>query len=324
MNIDLIQHHFTETQINVLDHGFVRLVDSMPRLVEIPDEETVHPNVLHKQAASTPSGIPITAEYAITQAARVSYGAGTKTVNEDRGLIRYLLRHMHTTPFEMVEFKFHCKMPIFVARQWIRHRTANVNEISGRYSVLPNEFYIPTSDGVRQQSTKNKQCSEGQVENQLDAQEFVSTLDKTCSDAYAQYEKALESGVGREQARMLLPQNLYTAWYWKIDLHNLLHFLKLRCDAHAQYEIRVFADAMLKLITPLVPWTIEAWNDFDPYRGAVKLSRLEWEKVKDFIKLLRSEDAITVDHQGFTLPLGSGNKREDEEWLAKLTKMLEQ
>jgi thymidylate synthase (FAD) len=297
MNIDLIEHNYGEdAKIDVLDHGFTRLVDCMPRLCE-------------KQ-----EGQPLTAEFAITQAARVSYGAGTKTVSEDRGLIRYLLRHMHTTPFEMVEFKFHCAMPIFVARQWIRHRTASVNEMSGRYSILPNQFYIPTAEGVRKQSTKNKQCSEGQVEDTTDAQAFVTKLDETCSQAYSDYEKAIEAGVGREQARMLLPQNLYTAWYWKIDTHNLLHFLKLRCDAHAQYEIRVFADAMLKLITPIIPWTIEAWNDYDPYRGAVKFSRLEMDKMKEIVNFTHADGKISATN----FALNSGNKREDEEWTNKL------
>lgn len=322
-SIDLIQHHLGGSvhQISVLDHGFVRLVDLMPRLVELPPDAVL----ANPSDNMTVDGIPITAEFAITQAARVSYGSGTKTVNEDRGLIRYLLRHMHTTPFEMIEWKFHCKMPIFVARQWIRHRTANVNEMSGRYSILPNEFYIPTADGVRQQSTKNKQCSEGELGSELDAQAFATKLDETCAAAYAEYEKALDAGVGREQARMLLPQNLYTAWYWKIDLHNLFHFLKLRCDAHAQYEIRVFADAMLKLITPFVPWSVEAWNDYDPYRGAEKFSRLEFAKLREILQAYKNGDEVFVDENGNVdlsqFPLESGNKREDAEWLEKLKKL---
>ncbi len=305
-NIDLIEHHLGgNTKIDCLDHGFVRLVDLMPRLVEVQD------------------GQPTTAEFAITQAARVSYGDGTKSVNEDRGLIRYLLRHMHTTPFEMIEWKFHCAMPIFTSRQWIRHRTANVNEMSGRYSILPNKFYVPTPEGVRKQSTKNKQCSEGQVDDMTDAEAFVSKLDQTCVAAYSEYEKAIENGIGREQARMLLPQNLYTEWYWKIDQHNLFHFLKLRCDAHAQYEIRVFADAILKLITPFVPWSVEAWNDFDPYRGAVKLSRLEWNKLKEIVREYCVNQALTPMSENDPFKeLNSSNKREDEEWLKKLTTLL--
>lgn len=291
--IDLIQHHFGNTSPTekCLDHGFVRLVDVMPRMVE-PEE-----------------GKPLTADFAICQAARVSYQIGTKSVNEDRGLIRYLMRHQHTTPFEMIEFKFHCSMPVFVARQWIRHRTANVNEMSGRYSVLPDKFYLPEPEQIRAQSKTNKQMTEGQIAEE-DATNFATGLSMLCDQAYDAYEKALENGVGREQARMLLPVNLYTEWYWKIDLHNLLHFLKLRCDAHAQYEIRVFGDAMLKLVEPLVPWTIEAWNDFNPYRGAVTFSRLEFAKLKDYIHDIQ-------DGQG----LNSGNKREDAEWLEKLKKL---
>jgi len=294
--IDIIQkvHGTISPSEAVLDHGEVRLVDCMPRLC--PEDQTC--------------------EFAVVQSARVSYGDGTKTVNEDRGLIRYLLRHMHTTPFEMMEFKFHCKMPIFVARQWIRTRTANVNEMSGRYSILPNEFYIPTPDGVRKQSTRNKQCSDGQIDDETDSASFVSKLEEICANAYSEYEKALEAGVGREQARMLLPQNLYTDWFWKIDAHNLLHFLKLRCDAHAQYEIRVYAEAMLKLVTPLMPYTIEAWNDYDPYRGAVKYSRLENEKLKECIAKLKG-----IEELDFKIPLNSGNKREDEEWMIKLDRL---
>ena len=258
-----------------------------------------------------------TADHAITQAARVSYGAGTKSINEDRGLIRYLMRHQHTTPFEMVEMKFHCAMPLFVARQWIRHRTANVNEMSGRYSVIPDKFYIPSTAEVRQQSSKNKQVSEGSLNDQTYAEEFVKELNEMCNGSYEQYEKALERGVGREQARMILPVNIYTEWYWKIDLHNLLHFLKLRCDAHAQYEIRVFGDAMLELVAPLVPWTIEAWNDFNPYRGAVTFSRLEMERLNGLIWTLRSKEGRPED----AYQLNSGNKREDAEWQTKLKKL---
>lgn len=293
MLVDVIEkaHGTVAPEEKLLDHGELRLIDVMPRMV--PDGQTC--------------------EFAIVQAARVSYGDGTKTPSEDRGLIRYLMAHSHTTPSEMVEFKFHCTMPIFVARQWIRHRTANVNELSGRYSVLPNKFYIPTVDGVRKQSTKNKQCSEGQVDDETDAAAFVANLDDTCIKAYDEYEKALERGIGREQARMLLPANLYTSWYWKIDLHNLLHFLKLRCDAHAQHEIRVYADAMLNMITPLVPYTIEAWNDFNPYRGAVLFSRLEFEKLKQLFSHFGGEE----EYRDVKLPLESGNKREDEAWMVK-------
>lgn len=274
--------------ITCLDKGFVTLVDSMPRLV--PDA---------------------TADFAIVQAARVSYGDGTKTVNEDKGLIRYLMRHQHTTPFEMVEFKFHCKMPIFVARQWIRHRTANVNELSARYSVVKDDFYLPDTDNIRKQSKSNKQGGDQQID-QFTAQEFLAYLDELADSTYAKYLDAIEKGVTREQARMALPVNLYTEWYWKIDLHNLLHFLGLRCDSHAQYEIRVFADAMLDLIRPIVPVAIDAWEDYHHMRGAIKLTRLEIES------LLGAISAIPE----FTVPaLKSDNKREQAEWVEKAAKL---
>ena len=271
-------------QINCLDKGFVKLVDAMPRLV--------------------PS---TTADYAIVQAARVSYGDGTKSVSEDRGLIRYLLRHTHTTPFEMVEFKFHCKMPIFVARQWIRHRTANVNEYSGRYSVMKDEFYIPDLDNIRQQSKTNKQGGDQQMST-MDAQGFLDVLNETCDKAYATYQEYIEKGVAREQSRMILPVNNYTEWYWKIDLHNLFHFLGLRCDKHAQMEIRVFADAMLKLIEPIVPVAVEAWNDYHDHRGAIKLTRLEIEALQRY---------VGWNVEGHAPPLESDNSREQAEWAEK-------
>jgi thymidylate synthase (FAD) len=278
-----VLNNLQNKSIQCLDHGHVTLIDTMPRLV--PDSQK-------------------TADYAIVQAARVSYGDGTKSLNEDRGLIRYLMRHVHTTPFEMIEFKFHCKMPVFIARQWIRHRTANVNEYSGRYSIMKDEFYKPSLDNVRQQSKTNKQGSEGCIEN-LDAANFLSQLDGICSKAYECYEKGLESGVAREQSRMILPLNLYTEWYWKIDLHNLFHFLSLRCDSHAQWEIRVFADAMLNLISPIVPWAVEAWEDYHDHRGGKKLTRLEIEAIK------KSLEGKVVSQ------LNSENKREQLEWKEK-------
>ena len=271
-------------QINCLDKGFVKLVDAMPRLVP-----------------------GTTADYAIVQAARVSYGDGTKSVSEDRGLIRYLLRHTHTTPFEMVEFKFHCKMPIFVARQWIRHRTANVNEYSGRYSVMKDEFYIPDLDNIRQQSKTNKQGGDQQMST-MDAQGFLDVLNETCDKAYATYQEYIEKGVAREQSRMILPVNNYTEWYWKIDLHNLFHFLGLRCDKHAQMEIRVFADAMLKLIEPIVPVAVEAWNDYHDHHGAIKLTRLEIEALQRY---------VGWNVEGHAPPLESDNSREQAEWAEK-------
>src|SRR5437868_5342618 len=220
-------------ETKVLDHGFVALIDAMPRLV--PEGQT--------------------ADSAIVQAARVSYGQGTKQVSEDRGLIRYLLRHRHTTPFEMVELKFHVCLPIFVARQWIRHRTANVNEYSGRYSVMDREFYLPEPQQLAAQSRSNRQ-GRGEVLTGEEAARVLHLLKTDAEQAYAHYEEMLNEneagdvlnpekpGLARELARMNLTLNYYTQWYWKIDLHNLMHFIALRADAHAQYEIRVYAEIM--------------------------------------------------------------------------------
>lgn len=276
-----VLNNISNLNISCLDKGHVRLVDTMPRLVP---EETK------------------TSDFAIVQAARVSYGDGTKTVNEDRGLIRYLMRHSHTTPFEMVEFKFHCKMPIFVARQWIRHRTASVNELSGRYSILKDEFHIPSSEDIRQQSNTNKQGGIDRIDVKT-ADDFLHSINNQSEQAYHLYSSALSQGVTREQARMILSLNLYTEWYWKIDLHNLLHFLALRCHHHSQHEIQVFANAMLSLINPIVPITIEAWNDYHPMREAIKLSRLEIDAIKNNSRL------------------NSDNKREQSEWEEKARKL---
>lgn len=273
----------SEKTIKCLDKGHVTILDVMPRLV--PDDRK-------------------TADYAIVQAARVSYGDGTKTVNEDRGLIRYLLRHKHTTPFEMIEFKFSVKLPIFIARQMVRHRTANLNEYSGRYSMMKDEFYKPEIENVRQQSSVNKQGGSGSI-NETDASGFIEKIDFICNQSYEEYEKAIQNGVAREQARMLLPVNLYTEWYWKVDLHNLLHFLALRCDAHAQWEIRVFANAMLELIKPIVPWAVEAWEDYHEHRGAIRLTKLEVDA------MVSSLGGISVNS------LKTDNKREQEEWKTK-------
>jgi thymidylate synthase (FAD) len=271
-------------EFKVLDHGFVALVDAMPRLV--------------------PEGH--TADQAIVQAARVSYGAGTKQINEDRGLIRYLLRHRHTTPFEMVEFKFHIAMPIFIARQWIRHRTANVNEYSARYSIVKDRFYKPSLESVRKQSASNRQGGE-QTFNVSDeqqiktAQDFLGFLDHV-ETLYGKYLSLTEQGVSRELARMGLPVNVYTEWYWKCDLHNILRFISLRLDSHAQLEIRAYAQAMLDLIEPIVPHTIEAWKDYE--FNALHLSALEIQAIRD----LRSGGSGT---------LNTSNKREQAEWDAK-------
>ncbi len=272
-----------QKQIDCLDKGFVKLIDVMPRI--IPDGGTC--------------------DYAIAQMARVSYGAGTKTVNEDKGLIRYLMRHSHTSPFEGIELKLHVKLPIFVARQMIRHRTCSLNEISGRYSIMKDEFYIPSPDNIRKQSTTNKQGGDEPIDLEL-AKEYSEQIELMCDDSYKKYIEMLDAGVSREQARMLLPLNLYTEWYWKQDLHNLLHFLALRADSHAQQEIRVYAEAIIQLITPLVPWTIEAWNDYHPMRGALKLTRLEKEA-------LYNSD---ICHDN-VLDIDSKNSREKQEWNEK-------
>lgn len=217
----------------------------------------------------------------IVQAARVSYGKGTKSVNEDRGLIRYLMRHLHTTPFEMVELKFHCKLPIFVARQWIRHRTANVNEYSGRYSVMKDEFYLPDPEAIHFQSKQNKQGrAEEDVPPEL-RQKVLDILVNAQRQTYAEYEQILESDIARELARINLPVSLYTEWYWKIDLHNLFHFLRLRMDDHAQFEIRVYARAMAEITKKISPMAWEAFEDYILH--SERFSRLELALLADQI-----------------------------------------
>jgi thymidylate synthase (FAD) len=227
----------------VLDHGFVRVVDYMGD------------------------------DGAIVQAARVSYGRGTRRVSEDKGLINYLMRHRHTTPFEMCEIKYHVKLPIFVARQWIRHRTANVNEYSARYSILENEFYIPTPDKLAAQATTNRQGRGAVLEGEA-AQRVLDLLRGEAERSYAGYAALLNEddagapidperpGLARELARMNLSLNVYTQWYWKTDLHNLLHFLSLRADPHAQYEIRAYADAMLETVQRWVPLACAAFVEY--------------------------------------------------------------
>jgi thymidylate synthase (FAD) len=260
-------------EIKVHDHGLVALVDVMPRFAPVGK----------------------TADFAIVQAARVSYGQGTKQVSEDRGLVRYLARHRHTTPFEMVEFKFHHVMPIFVARQWIRHRTANVNEYSARYSVVPDRFYRPTVENIRKQAATNRQGGTEPID-EATAQEFLDYLDET-ERHYAQYERLMEKGVARELARIGLPVSVYTEWYWKCDLHNVLHFLSLRMDPHAQQEIRDYAHAMFALIQPIVPIAAEAFLDYN--FDAIRLTRLEVEAIRS------------------GRPLATENNRERAEWEAK-------
>lgn len=219
--------------VPVLDHGFVRVVDYMGD------------------------------DGAIVQAARVSYGRGTKAARDDRGLIRYLMRHWHSTPFEMCEIKLHVKLPIFVARQWIRHRTANVNEISARYSILDREFYVPAPEHLAAQSAVNRQGRGAVLEGETAAHALALLRDEAVR-AFDAYDTLLaeEVGVARELARMALPLSTYTQWYWKTDLHNLLHFLRLRADPHAQYEIRAYAEAIGALVAAWVPHSWEAFCDY--------------------------------------------------------------
>lgn len=256
------QHLYTAHQ--VLDHGLIRVIDYMGN------------------------------DSAITQAARVSYGKGTKAVTNDEGLIRYLMRHWHSTPFEMCEVKFHVKLPVFVARQWIRHRTANVNEYSARYSILDREFYIPEPDHLNAQSEVNNQ-GRGEVLQGTEAARVLEILKADSGRAYDHYETMMsqdgQQGLARELARMNLPSNIYTQWYWKVDLHNLFHFLRLRADVHAQYEIRVYAEAMCKIVADWVP---AAYNAFEDYRlGGAQFSQ---KGVKALRRMLRGEqlDAETA------------------------------
>jgi len=263
------------TAVPLLDHGFVRVIDYMGD------------------------------DAAIVQAARVSYGKGTKKLRQDRGLIRYLMRHRHTTPLEMAELKLHVKLPIFVARQWIRHRTANVNEYSARYSVLDREFYLPAPEDLAVQSASNRQ-GRGEVLTAEQAAEVLAILRRDATQAYDTYESLMEDhSLARELARMDLTLNYYTQWYWKIDLHNLLHFLSLRMDHHAQYEIRVYADAIADFVKDWVPFTWEAFSD---YRlGGRSVSRQGVDVVR---RLIRGEE-VTPESSG----LSGREWRELMEWV---------
>jgi len=243
------------TAYPVLDHGFVRVIDYMGD------------------------------DAAICQAARVSYGKGTKSVSNDAGLIRYLMRHWHSTPFEMCEIKLHVKLPVFVARQWIRHRTANVNEYSARYSILDREFYIPAPEHVAAQSTVNNQGRGATLEGE-EAAKVLEILKADSARAYDNYEAMIsqdgQQGLARELARMNLPANIYTQWYWKVDLHNLFHFLRLRADAHAQYEIRVYAEEICKVVADWVP---AAYQAFEDYRmGGATLSATALDCIRRMVK----------------------------------------
>ena len=246
----------------VLDSGFIRVIDYMGD------------------------------DSAIVQSARVSYGEGTKKVSNDKGLIRYLMKNWHTTPFEMCEIKFHIKLPIFIARQWIRHRTANVNEYSARYSILDKEFYIPRPEHMSSQSSTNKQ-GRGTNLSKKDTEKFIKILKDDADRNYKHYENMLnenqsgeiinddKEGLSRELARINLTLNTYTQWYWKIDLHNLLHFLYLREDTHAQYEIQAYAEIILnKIVKRWVPHTYSAFKEFQLERYNLSKTAIEVIKKK--------------------------------------------
>jgi thymidylate synthase (FAD) len=247
----------------VLDHGFVSLVDYMGS-----DED-------------------------VERAARVSYGYGTRKLSATRGLIRYLRRHRHSTPLEMVEFKFHCAMPMFIARQWIRHRTASVNEYSGRYSLMPLLFYRPDLENFALQSRSNRQ-GRGDAAPREIWEEAVARWDRLRADASGAYSWMLEEDVARELARIDLPLSTYTQWYWKIDLHNLLHFLSLRADPHAQWEIREFAIVMAGIVKRVAPLSFEAWLDYD--LGGSPMSRGELEALRSLLEA--SDDGGVRVRQG--------------------------
>ena len=267
------------TAYPVLDHGFVRVIDYMGD------------------------------DAAICQAARVSYGKGTKSVQNDEGLIRYLMRHWHSTPFEMCELKLHVKLPVFVARQWIRHRTANVNEYSARYSILDREFYIPAPDKVAAQSVVNNQ-GRGEVLTGAEAAQVLEILKADSTRAYDNYEAMIsqegQQGLARELARMNLPANIYTQWYWKVDLHNLFHFLRLRADAHAQYEIRVYADEMCKLVADWVPFAYRAFEDYRMGGATLSATAL------DCVRRMVAGEQVTQESSG----MSKGEWREFEAMLS--------
>jgi len=250
--------------IPVLDHGYIMLVDCMG------DDD------------------------AIIQAARVSYALGTTKTKDDRGLLRYLLRAQHTSPLEQARIKLEVKLPIFVERQWVRHRMASLNEMSARYSILPNEFYFPEPASVQAQSTTNKQGREQALPDAA-VTAYLQDLRQTCADAYTAYGRALDSGVARELARCLLPVNVYTAKVWTMDLHNLLHFLSLRMDKHAQWEIRQYANAIAEILKVWVPNVWEAFEDYDFRRSAVLFSRMEVQGLREAIRRHLVEQASSVD-----------------------------
>ncbi len=270
-----------EKEFRVLDKGFVRLIDFMGN------------------------------DAAIVQAARVSYGKGTKSVSEDRSLIRYLMRNKHTSPFEMVEFKFHVKLPIFVARQWIRHRTANVNEYSGRYSEMKDDFYIPELSQIRPQSISNKQGRAEEPFSTEKSEAIKNQIAEFQNKSFGEYNTLLDDGLARELARINLPVSNYTEWYWKIDLHNLFHFLRLRLDHHAQYEIRVYAEQIAEIVKMIVPLAYSAFEDY--VLNSVSFSGAEIET----LKLMLQDYELTKENLEKTGIKG----REFDEFIEKINKI---
>lgn len=267
--------------IEVLDHGFVYLVDYMGD------------------------------DLSIEQAARTSYGPGTTSASSSTGLIRYLMRHRHTSPIEMVELKFHVKMPIFIARQWMRHRTASVNELSGRYSVLPSEFYVPEVNAVNKQSAMNNQ-GRGELLAQDNAAEIRRVMKLETESAYDHYEWMIdEHDLARESARAILPVSVYTEFYWKIDMHNLLHFLNLRLDSHAQFEIREYAKAIEQIVADGWPVTYQAFVDY--VKDSVTFSGPELTALKTLLNNQMAESSTAASHL---------SKREATEFSSKIDKTL--
>ena len=277
-------------EITVAPAGFVRLVDTMPTAT----------------AEST------NLDSAVVQAARISTGQGTKDPVADKSLIRYLMRNKHTSPFEMVEFKFHLKMPIFVARQWMRHRMASINEYSGRYAEVPDDCWLPDPYDIRMQSSVNKQSSDPITTYSEDAGEFSTHFKNIYDKSYKAYAKAVDRGLAREQARTILPQAMYTEFYWKIDLHNLLHFVKLRADKHAQLEIQEYAKAVYSLVKPLVPACCEAFEDYTV--NSVTLSKAEIEAIRIALKACPVSSKLILESS----KLGKTEALEFERKLNKL------
>jgi thymidylate synthase (FAD) len=272
-----------DKEFPVLDKGFVRLVDYLG------------------------------GDQRIVQAARVSYGEGTKTFRQDRGLIQYLMRNHHTSPFEQVVLTFHAKMPIFVARQWVRHRTARLNEISGRYSVMRDEFYLPPEEGIAFQSEDNKQGRSHQVFDTTAAGSIRTRMEQEQNRSYRHYSDLIGQGVARELSRINLPLSLYTEWYWQIDLHNLFHFLALRLDPHAQFEIRSYAEVMLSMTRAVAPVACEAFEEH--VLGSTTFSRTEWSVVRDIISTGR--DALPDPLETLAEQRGL-SRREIERLIQKL------